>query len=177
MCSSTIVLLNIQDFNDEAPMFDQAEYTTDICQTDATVNSPLIRPVATDGDSGTNGLLSYSFRQSTSLFAIEANSGLISIGVDAATADIRSHELIVVAADGGPVSQTGTTSVTVRILDCSTVNFHFTRPYQSFMIEEATNIFTGGEANINIPLSGNAMTVGFAPDTPINPFSNLLNVS
>lgn len=61
MCDTAIVVINVQDFNDEAPQFDLAEYAVDICDT-AVSWQPLVQPVATDQDSGTNAELTYTLQ-------------------------------------------------------------------------------------------------------------------
>ena len=53
-----MVVIDVQDFNDEPPVFDLPLYTVDVCET-ALAGQELVRPVATDRDSGRNALLRY----------------------------------------------------------------------------------------------------------------------
>ena len=60
-CDTAIVIINVLDFNDEVPRFDLAEYAVDICDM-AKRGEPLVRPVATDPDSGVNAQLNYTIQ-------------------------------------------------------------------------------------------------------------------
>ena len=59
LCSSALVTINVGDFNDEVPKFDLDTYTVDVCD-DALLGLPLVQPVATDRDSGSNAAITYS---------------------------------------------------------------------------------------------------------------------
>ena len=57
-CDIAMVIINVQDFNDETPQFDLAKYAIDICDTSLS-GQPLVQPIATDQDSGSNAQLTY----------------------------------------------------------------------------------------------------------------------
>lgn len=61
LCNSVSVVINVLDFNDEAPRFDVAEYAVDICHTSLS-GQPLVQPVAIDQDSGPNAELTYTLQ-------------------------------------------------------------------------------------------------------------------
>ena len=63
LCDRAMVIVNVQDFNDETPQFDLAEYAVDVCHT-TTSGQPLVQPIATDQDSGSNAQLTYTLRVS-----------------------------------------------------------------------------------------------------------------
>ena len=60
-CDTAVIVIGVLDFNDEVPRFDLAEYAVDVCHT-ATAGDPLVQPVATDRDSGTNAELTYTIQ-------------------------------------------------------------------------------------------------------------------
>ena len=62
-CDDAMVIINVQDFNDETPQFDLAEYVVDICDTSLS-GQPLVQPIATDQDSGSNAQLTYMLQVS-----------------------------------------------------------------------------------------------------------------
>ncbi len=62
MCSSAVVIITVQDFNDEPPSFDLAVYTVDICIANASAGTYLVQPVAIDRDSGRNSQLTYALQ-------------------------------------------------------------------------------------------------------------------
>ncbi len=57
-CDIAVVIINVLDFNDETPQFDLAEYAVDVCDA-ALLGKPLLQPIATDQDSGSNAQLTY----------------------------------------------------------------------------------------------------------------------
>lgn len=62
-CNIAMVIVNVLDFNDEIPQFDLAEYAVDVCDT-ALSGEPLVQPIATDQDSGSNAQLTYMLQVS-----------------------------------------------------------------------------------------------------------------
>ena len=62
-CDIAMVIINVLDFNDEIPQFDLAEYAVDVCDT-ALSGKPLVQPIATDQDSGSNAYLTYMLQVS-----------------------------------------------------------------------------------------------------------------
>ena len=62
-CDIAMVIINVLDFNDEIPQFDLADYAVDVCDT-ALSGKSLVRPIATDQDSGSNARLTYMLQVS-----------------------------------------------------------------------------------------------------------------
>ena len=62
-CDTATVVVNVLDFNDEAPRFDVAEYVVDVCDTEV-AGQPVVQPIATDLDSGANADLTYTLQVS-----------------------------------------------------------------------------------------------------------------
>ena len=62
-CDIATVVVNVLDFNDETPQFDLAEYAIDVCDA-ALSGKPLVQPIATDQDSGSNAQLTYMLQVS-----------------------------------------------------------------------------------------------------------------
>ena len=58
-CSEAEVVVNIEDFNDEIPLFDLSSYRTDVCSSTA-ANVTIMQVAATDRDSGSNAAVTYS---------------------------------------------------------------------------------------------------------------------
>lgn len=177
-CSTTMIRINVADFNDHSPTFDQGiSYYTDICLHSAVSGVDLVQPVATDADSTSNAELTYSLMNEPSLFLVDSSSGRISLAREAIADDIGSHEFTIVAADGGDTPLSGSTSVTIRLLNCSQQDFYFLIPFHYLEINERTERFTDNSVSVLVAISRTAQLVGFFPDYAANPFTNLLNVS
>ncbi len=176
MCSSTTIRVNVADFNDEAPQFDQEIYNIDVCLANAVSDTRLIQPVATDQDSGNNSVLSYSLENAPVLFMVNASSGLVSLATLAS--EVAEYTLTIVATDNGDSPLSGTAEIVVRIVNCTETNFYFSSPYTYVEITERTDVLTDGRGSINIPVVGRASSAGFIPaNVETNPFTNNLNVS
>ncbi len=177
LCDTTNIRINVVDFNDEPPRFDQSTYMTDICFASAMVGTDLVQPVATDGDSGSNAELVYSLETSSSLFNIDSTNGRFSLAQAPTSSDIATHTLTVMARDRGENPLSSTAQVLIRILNCSETNFYFREPFHYFEIEEGENSFVGriGTLRLDLPITP-GVVVAFSPDPPSNPFTNVLNV-
>lgn len=176
-CDTTIIRINVQDFNDQPPIFDQSLYSTDVCYNGVVSGMDLVQPVATDGDSGRNAVLLYCLINSPSLFTVDVRTGRISLAETPSVADIERHIVTVIAEDSGDTPLSGSAMVAIRILNCTEQDFYFTTPFRYLEIEEGENSFTDGSGFLEIELSRVAQVVVFSPlDLPSNPFTNILNV-
>lgn len=103
---SVVVRVNITitDVNDNSPVFDPDEYMKQVNE-DISVGTSLLRVTASDEDSGTNGLVSYSIvsgndKQS---FDIDSTSGEISTIKSLDHESAKKHRLSVQAEDQGQI--------------------------------------------------------------------------
>lgn len=114
------VNVTVLDVNDNQPSFNQSRYYATV-QENATVSTSILQVYATDVDDGDNGVVEYSIsrRQSDKdgYFAIDRNTGVISVNrpLDYETREV--HELVVVAKDKGDQPLETTAFVTVRVAD------------------------------------------------------------
>lgn len=177
LCGSTTVRVNVADFNDEVPLFDQTMYITDVCYSTAVNGLDLVQPVAADQDSGTNAELTYTLLDSDSLLTVNPTNGRVSFAESLSSSDIRTHTATIVAEDGGATPLSGSSQVEIRVLNCSEQEFYFISPFHYFTIEEERDLFVGGSSSLEIDISLVAQVVSFYMDPATNPFSNILNVS
>ncbi|XP_056103176.1 protocadherin Fat 1-like isoform X1 [Rhinichthys klamathensis goyatoka] len=78
----TIVRVSITDVNDNAPVFSSDTYSKSILVKDAKVGEVLLTLSATDKDAGNNALISYSFSEGSSMVALDADTGDITLTSD-----------------------------------------------------------------------------------------------
>lgn len=176
-CSMTRVRINVGDFNDQIPTFDQMDYLTDVCFESAVNGMPLVQPVAVDGDSGINAVLAYSLTNNPSIFAIDSSTGRISFAQEPSSTDVDRHVFTIIAEDMGDTRLSSSAQVTIQVLNCTEQDFYFAAPFHYFEIFEGDNRFTDGSGSLAIMLSRVAQDVSFSPALPTNPFTNVLNVS
>ncbi|KAM8994196.1 uncharacterized protein PRD47_014351 [Ara ararauna] len=104
---TTQIHIVILDANDNAPVFKQKVFVTQVLE-NAPEGSVVLRVVATDQDAGVNGDISYQFSQagdkSHSAFAIDPMTGEIKLTKPLDFEAAENHELSVQATDGGGLS-------------------------------------------------------------------------
>ena len=115
---STIVLVRVSDANDNQVRFQHDQYDDHINE-NLPSNTTILRVTATDADVGIYGKVTYSLSQSSqtsSLFSIDSESGVIYLigQLDYETETV--HHLIVEASDD-PNGQPAVASVTIYVVD------------------------------------------------------------
>ncbi|XP_036424561.1 protocadherin Fat 1 [Colossoma macropomum] len=76
--SSHILEISVLDVNDNSPEFLEHEYSVDVKE-DSAVGTDIIQLEATDKDLGINGEVSYSFLTKTDKFAINEETGIVTV--------------------------------------------------------------------------------------------------
>ena len=92
---ATIAIL---DTNDHSPMFEQQQYSAQVAE-NAGSGDPVVTVNATDRDLGENADISYSLQGST-LFAVDPETGVVSVSGTLDRETMPEHELTVDAYDG-----------------------------------------------------------------------------
>ena len=111
--------IEILDVNDNTPVFDQPSFTFTVMENQP--NETVVgQVVASDRDSGSNGMVMYSFRSPSSLFTISP-SGVVQALVPLDRESQAEHMLEVVARDNGSNPRQNTTNIVVQVAD---VNDH-----------------------------------------------------
>ena len=117
------VRIRIVDVNDNAPVFAEEHVTRQIPENTETGTTFSV-PAADDPDSPAYGVTRYWIRDESGVFALKVSNGsgssldihlILMKTVDRETK--RSHRVVVMAADGGAPSRTGSMTVDVAILD------------------------------------------------------------
>ncbi|XP_063784664.1 protocadherin gamma-C5-like isoform X33 [Pseudophryne corroboree] len=115
------IIVIVMDLNDNAPTFDKGSYKATLKE-NAPVNTVLLQLNATDLDEGANGEIEYSFDEHTSdsvkrLFALNPNTGVISVIGPIDHEESRSFELSIRARDKGVPEMEGNCIIQVEVDD------------------------------------------------------------
>ncbi|NWQ83017.1 PCDGC protein, partial [Columbina picui] len=106
----------VVDANDNAPMFNQAEYTVRVPE-DVPVGTTLVTVTATDPDEGLHGHVKYSLKKATDLtseiFQLDTETGAITLVRSLDFEEGESYEMEVQARDGGDLFHTTKVEITV----------------------------------------------------------------
>ncbi len=117
---TTIVIVNILDINDNAPVFSKTVYKTQVLE-NAPIGTTILKLNATDPDEGLNGEVVYKFKQGqkgiADKFAVNNTTGEITIIVSLDYEDINAYEIRVEAWDRGHTPLASHSKVLVEILD------------------------------------------------------------
>lgn len=114
------VNITVLDVNDNPPAFNQSRYVGRVPE-NASVGTAVLRVHASDADAGDNGRVRYAINRRQSdregLFAIDAESGLVSVSKPLDFEAKDTHELVVVARDCGDQPLEATAFVSVLLTD------------------------------------------------------------
>lgn len=111
----TKVNIIIKDSNDNRPIFLQRTYAVTISE-DIPMHTSIAKIKAVDADTGSNGLVYYSFREKTNTFAIHPISGVVTVTRKLDSTRDKVQKLTVVARDRGLKSKsTRKCKITIRI--------------------------------------------------------------
>lgn len=139
LASVTHLVVNVTDYNDNAPMFTQAIYNASILE--AQYPPQLVATVsATDRDSGTNAQVMYQLRRDSpaaEAFTLDAETGKIYTKIQLDREEVEVYTLTVEAVDKGTPAQTGTAMVVVTVQDKNDNPPRFTRLFSVNVTENA----------------------------------------
>jgi len=144
------VEVELQDVNDNAPVFDQSLYTR-VLTTAQPTGSVILSVSATDRDSGLNGRVTYSIENQgggrVTGFALNVSSGALS--VSNSTLIPGDHYITVIATDGGSPDLSDSTRVYVAVIPDIPETIEFTEPVYLFKLaEDATPPMTLGVVRV-----------------------------
>ena len=145
-CTSEVVIA-LMDVNDNAPSFNQDWYTFAVPE-DAELRTIVGKIHATDSDLGLNRKIRYSLLTSTAnlagqnTFAIDPDSGIVTVakGLDRET--VSSYNLSISAIDLGTPALVSTVVATVNVLDVNDNPPQFSRKLYSASVAESSAIGT-----------------------------------
>ncbi|XP_064886353.1 protocadherin gamma-B5 isoform X15 [Columba livia] len=120
LSSSTALVLEVSDVNDNAPAFEEAAYSAYVAENNA-VGSPVLRVLARDADAGANGRVSYwvagGSADAAAYVSVEARSGALYAQRSFDYEQCREFAVVVRAQDGGEPARSSTATVRVFVLD------------------------------------------------------------
>ncbi|XP_059716520.1 protocadherin gamma-A5-like [Haemorhous mexicanus] len=121
--SSTELVLEVSDVNDNAPEFEEAAYSAYVAENNA-AGALVLRVQARDADAGANGRVSYWLAGGSAgaagaapLVSVEARSGALYAQRSLDYEQCREFTVAVRAQDGGSPARSSTATVRVFVLD------------------------------------------------------------
>ncbi|NWI56890.1 PCDGH protein, partial [Calyptomena viridis] len=108
------IRINVTDANDNPPVFTQDRYSASLRE-DLPLGSTVLTVSASDADIGTNARITYAFGETSTRFAVDAESGTITLQEPLDFENTRTFSLPVEARDGGGL--VANSKVDVEVLD------------------------------------------------------------
>ena len=197
----TVVLVEVTDINDNAPLFSSPAYSTTLVE-----NSPptelSVTITATDADIGSNAAISYSLIGNTTSIEINSSSGALRTLVPLDHETTPELFVTVLATDNGVPPQNSTVGVAITITDLNdnppiitssenTPTLAEDTPLGSVVVNLSTSDsdspavngptiiqFTSGDPHFNLSGSGNAIVLSAPLDYEVQDnFSLILEAS
>ncbi|MBN3308520.1 FAT4 protein, partial [Amia calva] len=142
---TTHITVKVLDINDNAPQFEHALYEIPLSE-NSPKGSVVVTVKAIDSDEGLNGEIVYSFATHTSetvkqFFNIHPDTGEITVNgqldYESSSSEKQSvHELTLTAIDGGKPARSGTTQISVQVLDINDNAPHFEKSLYEMQLQE-----------------------------------------
>ncbi|XP_023254434.1 cadherin-7-like [Seriola lalandi dorsalis] len=135
-------IIKVQDINDNEPKFLDGPYTATVSER-SPVGTSVVTVVATDADDPTYGnsaRLVYSILQGQPYFSVEPKTGVVRTALPDMDREVRDQYLLVIQAKdmiGQMGGLSGTTSVTVTLIDVNDNPPRFPRKSYQFSVPES----------------------------------------
>uniref|UniRef100_A0A3P9PH91 FAT atypical cadherin 3 n=1 Tax=Poecilia reticulata TaxID=8081 RepID=A0A3P9PH91_POERE len=159
LSTATMVVIELMDVNDNAPMFDQDIYNVLISE-DASIGQTVTRVLAEDLDSQVNGRITYSILKGdrTNHFWIDPVTGLLKVNKRLDRELVSRYTLSVQAFDSGSPAMSSTVAVNIDISDVNDNPPVFTPPNSTAIIQlnqaAGTNLLTLSVSDKDSPRNG-----------------------
>ncbi|XP_018368826.1 PREDICTED: protein dachsous [Trachymyrmex cornetzi] len=134
LSSNLSLSVEVQDVNDNPPVFERNEYHVEVSE-GARLDSQILQVTAVDLDTGNNARLSYRLQGSTA-FRISPNTGWIYLAQSLDRETLDRHTLTVLAIDNGSPAATASASVLVMVLDDNDNDPRFEKDFYGFELLE-----------------------------------------
>ncbi|TSK18033.1 Protocadherin Fat 4 [Bagarius yarrelli] len=149
----TTLTIIVTDVNDNAPVFSQPSYSTQVLANDAKKGDLVLTVSATDQDAGNNSVITYRFSEDSEMVELNPETGAITWTRNLSDITEDMHiELLVVAMDYGtpPLNSTATVKIIVRTMQATEVIFFQNSTYYFSVKENEPKETNVGEVKVLI---------------------------
>uniref|UniRef100_A0A3Q1HYB0 Protocadherin-16 n=1 Tax=Anabas testudineus TaxID=64144 RepID=A0A3Q1HYB0_ANATE len=137
LSAQTYVHIEIEDLNDNAPVFNPDKYTMSI-SSHTQIGTEILNVIATDQDSGRFGQVTYDILPGdmSSLFALDKQTGMLFLTSSLTHLGAASVKLLITAQDGEGLTSARPAEVTINVLRSAEAPAVFQRSRYSFTVPE-----------------------------------------
>ena len=150
LSSSASVAVTVLDANDQVPQFLQQAYSAQVVET-APIGTTLLQLSARDNDTGPNAALSFVLTPSTTQFAVNMSTGIISVSGNLAPG---LYNFTAVVSDDGVPQLSSFVPTTIEVISFDSTLPMFSQPvYEGSVIENSISGVSILEINATDPLT------------------------
>ncbi|KPJ12580.1 Cadherin-87A, partial [Papilio machaon] len=136
------VEVTVRDVNNHAPAFDTDKYDADVTE-DAPIGTEVAVVHATDLDSGINSQFTYAVQKGAlDSFSLHPHSGVLTVAAKLDYDKRNTYRIQIIATDMGIPSQTGTTELTIHVINVNDKKPIFTPSVQRAEVSADAEIGT-----------------------------------
>ncbi|XP_006796255.2 protocadherin-23 [Neolamprologus brichardi] len=137
LSAQTYVHIEIEDLNDNAPVFSPEEYTVSI-SSHAQPGTEIVSVIATDRDSGRFGQVTYDLLPGdmSTLFSLDKQTGMLLLTSTLTHLGTANVKLLITAQDGGGSISARPAEVTINVLRSAQAPAVFQRSRYAFTVPE-----------------------------------------
>uniref|UniRef100_A0A3P8RIE3 Protocadherin-16 n=1 Tax=Astatotilapia calliptera TaxID=8154 RepID=A0A3P8RIE3_ASTCA len=137
LSAQTYVHIEIEDLNDNAPVFSPEEYTVSI-SSHAQPGTEIVSVIATDRDSGRFGQVTYDLLPGdmSTLFSLDKQTGMLLLTSTLTHLGTANVKLLITAQDGGGSISVRPAEVTINVLRSAQAPAVFQRSRYAFTVPE-----------------------------------------
>ncbi|KAM4750324.1 protocadherin-23 isoform 2-T3 [Anableps anableps] len=143
LSAQTYVHIEIQDLNDNPPVFSPEEYTVSV-SSHASPGTEIVNVVATDRDSGWFGQITYKIHpgDTSSLFTLDKQTGMLFLNSSLTHLGAASMKLLITAQDEGGLPSARPAEVTINVVQSAQAPAVFQRSRYTFTVPEDAAVGT-----------------------------------
>ncbi|XP_028130157.2 cadherin-87A [Diabrotica virgifera virgifera] len=140
--STAVVNITVLDVNNNAPIFTRHHYVESVLE-DVPIGTSVMRVEATDADTGINAAIEYFMQKGAyEDFKVDNASGVISVAKKLDYDRRNTYNIELVALDHGVPSLTGTTEVTITVVNTNDKDPYFVPATQTAEVMEDAAVGT-----------------------------------
>ncbi|CAH0714682.1 unnamed protein product, partial [Brenthis ino] len=162
LSANLTLAVDVQDVNDNAPVFEHDTYSANVLESDA-VKTKILEIQAIDKDTGNNARITYRVVSENNTneehFKVQPTTGWVYLAKPLDRETISKHKMTIIATDNGIPPMSATASLIVNVVDANDNDPFFSQIAYEFQVEEnqKAGAFVGKIAASDADLGDNAI--------------------
>ncbi|XP_021205801.2 protein dachsous isoform X1 [Bombyx mori] len=163
LASNLTLVVDVQDVNDNTPVFEHEAYTANILESE-TVNAKILEVQAIDKDTGNNARITYRILSENNntneeFFKVQPSTGWVYLAKPLDRETKAKHKMLLTATDNGLPPLSTTANLVVNVIDANDNDPVFTKNAYEFQVEENSRAgaFVGKISAVDSDLGDNAV--------------------